>query len=429
MGGGCPTCEGRLPDYGVDRRGFLRGTLWALGAALMGPEAFLRLAHARPEGEGAERVLVVLQLSGGNDGLATLVPWADDAYYRARRATAVAAEQVLRLDDYLGLHPNLKPLRALYDEGALAIIPGVGYPNPNRSHFASMDIWHAGSLEGARKGTGWIGRAADALYPDDEIPLLLTSIGKQAPLAMTGTRHRPVALEDPRTYGWRGDTRQERAFAELNDAEHLPPADAGDLGAKLHRVAELARASSRRIAAAAQAYRPRVDYPRHALAGALRLVASLVAGGLETRVYYVQQGGFDTHANQRNRHDRLMLVLAESVGAFLADLKAQGLGERVVLMAFSEFGRRVAENGSAGTDHGAAGPMFLMGGPVAGGVHGRHPSLTELDRGDLKMTTDFRSVYATLIEDWLGAPSRLVLGGSFPKLPLLRAPASARRAF
>jgi uncharacterized protein (DUF1501 family) len=422
MGWSC--CEGRSTAR-TDRRTFLQGTLWALGTALMGPEAFLRVAGATGEST-PERVLVVLQLSGGNDGLSMCVPFGDDAYYRARKQIAIPRDEVIGLDDYVGIHPNLAPLRPIFDRGDLALVQGVGYPKPNRSHFKSMDIWHAASMRGNLEGTGWLGRAIDALYPDDDVPMLLTSIGKATPLAMTGRIHRPTSLESPQGYRWEGDRRNEEAFERLNDGDHVPP-EAGSAAKKLHRVAEMARASSARIAAASSRYEAKAEYPRFQPAQSLRLVASLIAGGLNTRVYYVQMGGFDTHARQRGRHDTLMLRLGQSVAAFVDDIQKQGFGDRVTLLGFSEFGRRVAQNGSGGTDHGAAGPMLLAGAKVQGGLHGEHPSLTDLHRGDLKMTTDFRSVYAAVTEDWLGAPAGTVLGEGHPKLGLIEAAEQPQR--
>jgi uncharacterized protein (DUF1501 family) len=402
----------------LDRRHFLRGGLAGLSLAATAPR-FLHLTSRAFAGEGApegERILVVLQLSGGNDGLSTVVPWSDPAYHNARRATAIREGEVLKIDGQLGFHPALGKLRAIFDDGRLAVVQGAGYPNPNRSHFKAMDIWHTGDLRGRMVDTGWIGRAIDSCCPDSKESALVVNVGSTVPYALEANVVKPVSFENPESYRWSGNPRDRERFEELND------------GAKaqierdvewLHRVAVDARGSSAEVRRAAEGYRPKADYPRGPDAQHLKTVAALIAGGLRTRVYYVSAGGFDTHNGQRNRHDNLMRDLDGALGAFFADLRAQGLADRVLLLSFSEFGRRVAENGSQGTDHGVAGPMFLLGGQVKGGLHGRHPSLTDLDQGDLKMQVDFRSVYATVLDRWLGIDSSKVLGRAYSALPVL----------
>lgn len=405
----------------LDRRTFLKTGLFGLGASLLGPTSFLRLAGAHPGGADLP-VLVVLQLSGGNDGLSTVVPYGDDAYHNARKATAIPTAEVLKLaassgpNSYVGLNPKLTAMRALFDRGDLAIVQGCSYPNPNRSHFKSMDVWHAASPDGRRKGTGWLGRAVDRMHPDSDSPDLIAALGSTVPFALQANRHKAVAFTGPGQYCWRGQQELKDAFVHLNcEEEALKESNAGFL----HRVAANARASSKRMREAAEGYQPKAKYPNNRLAKSLGLVTGLIAGGLPTRVYYVSLGSFDTHNQQRNRHDRLMDTFGSTVSAFLTDLDKHGLKDRVTLMAFSEFGRRVNENGSAGTDHGVAGPMFLMGSKVQGGLYGEHPSLTDLSKGDLKMTTDFRSVYQSVMEGWLGLDSaEAVLGARYRELDL-----------
>ena len=400
----------------VTRRRFLGRGLAGHSLAATAPH-FLGLSSRALAGEpgGDDRILVVLQLSGGSDGLSMVVPFDDPAYHRARRTTAIAEKDVLRLGDDVGLHPELKRMHALFGEGELAIVQGASYPNPNRSHFKSMDIWHTADTRGRAVDTGWVGRAIDACCPDVEDPSLVVNIGKNIPYALEARVHKLISFENPNAYRWTGNPADEESFEELNG-----PAEAGDQVDWLHRVAVDARASSSRIRAAAARYRPKAEYPRSQLSSDLRTVAALIDGGLSTRVYYVSFGGFDTHNSQANRYTQLMRQLDPALGAFHADLKAQGHSKRVTILSFSEFGRRVSENASGGTDHGVAGPMLLLGDGVKGGLHGRMPSLTDLDRnGDLKMQVDFRRVYASVLEDWMGLESKEVLGKRFPKLPLL----------
>ncbi len=398
----------------ISRRSFLSKGLAGVSLAATAPH-FLSLSSKVFAGEpaGGDRILVVLQLSGGNDGLSMVVPFEDPAYGRARRTTLVKDPR--KLGEGLGLHPELKATHALFGDGKLAIVRGVSYPNPNRSHFESMDIWHTGDLRGRASPTGWIGRAVDACCPDAEDPNLVVNIGKSAPYALEAKVHKPVSFETPESYRWAGAANDKDEFEMLN----------GEGGANeqvrwLHRVAVDARASSARIRAAAAGYAPKAEYPRGQLAGDLRTVAALIHGGLGTRVYYVSFGGFDTHNAQQNRYGNLMRELDGALGAFHADLKAQGHLSRVLVVSFSEFGRRVDENASAGTDHGVAGPMLVLGESVKGGLYGAQPSLTDLDdNGDLKMQVDFRSVYATVLADWMRVAPEKVLGAPFKKLALV----------
>jgi uncharacterized protein (DUF1501 family) len=428
------------------RREFLKRGLTVAAAGLTVPSFVHRTAWALNDprdvrsvasvpGVPDDRILVVLQLAGGNDGLNTVVPFADDAYYRARPGLAIPAGEVMRLNDHVGLVPNLAPLKALYDEGRMAIIQGVGYPNPNRSHFKSMEIWETASASDRVERYGWIGRYFDCTCEGSPQPTLGVAIGNEAPTAFRNARSVGVALEDPERFRWLagspGEERSEDLFRELNRpaaAEKLSrsrllgrsgtaPETALDF---LQRTALNARVSSDRIREVARKYRPTATYPPAGpLARSLQLIAAMIAGNLGTRIYFASLGGFDTHAGQRGRHQGLLTQLGGSVRAFYGDLKQQGNADRVLVMTFSEFGRRVAQNGSGGTDHGTAAPLFLFGNPVKPGIYGTHPSLTDLDRGDLKFGTDFRSVYATVLEKWLGADSRAVLNGAFPTLACL----------
>ncbi|MEY3025242.1 MAG: hypothetical protein RL136_1790 [Planctomycetota bacterium] len=371
-----------------------------------------------------ERVLVIVQLGGGNDGLNTVVPFGDDGYYRARpqigiRGPGAAARDAqaaaLALDGArgLGLHPNLTGLKSLYDEGLVGIVQGVGYPNPNRSHFTSMDIWQTGRLDA--KGSGWVGRYFDNTCGGTPSPEAAIAIGRNAPLALEGDLQKPIAFESSSLFRWNGQ--------DLHGSLHDPydrinrAGDGGDAGdsqkAFLMRTALDAQLSSDRIRSAVSK-KPLVTYPGFALANQLKMIAAMIRDGMPTRVYYASMGGFDTHGGQLGTHGNLMRQLGDSLAAFQRDLKESRNDARVTTMVFSEFGRRVKQNASGGTDHGTAAPMFLIGPHVRSGVLGTHPSLTDLDAGDLRHTVDFRSVYAAVLEDWLKTPSEKVLRGRFP---------------
>lgn len=430
------------------RRDFLQHSALFASAAVTVP-AFLQssaLALPRPldglssiAGVDEDRVMVVIQLSGGNDGLNTLVPFGHDAYHRVRPTISLKGNEVLTLarDEGIGLHGSMDAFKELYDEGNCAIIQGVGYPNPNRSHFASMDIWHTADTNGT--GDGWIGKYVDSQCcgygsgtPGDQqqnqaTPPAPISIGKTAPLAMHGRSMMPVAIEEADLYRWTGDrfgndlsSTYHTAIKEANQQAEQSGAD--DNKSFLVRTAMDAQVSSKKIRDAV-AEESLVRYPNTKLASQLSMVASMIRSGMPTRVYYVSHGSFDTHANQggaQGSHARLLQQLSDAVGAFYKDLKAQGNDSRVMSMCFSEFGRRVGQNGSGGTDHGTAAPMFLFGPMVKPGLHSRYPSLTDLDEGDLKYTADFRQVYAEILDGWLSASSMDVLGRRYQHLRVLK---------
>ncbi len=404
---------------------FLARTGWSLeqrlGQAASGSVAGL------PE----DTVLVMIQLGGGNDGLNTVVPYAMDEYYRARPQLAISATDTLKLDDTIGFEPALKPLRALYDEGCLAVVQGVGYPNPNRSHFQSMDIWHTADPARRRVSYGWLGRYLDnacvGCDPDRTGPSSLggISLGGELPLAMKSGRRRSVAVERPASLKWIPiDGEGAGTFARLNRvvSANLDNPQVARLDF-LSRVAIDAAQSADRLETVlgGRAGGKTGAFPGSRLGRELQTISRLIAGGLETRIYYATHAGFDTHANQAGRHRQLLAQFAEAVAAFYRDLEKRGDHRRVMIVAFSEFGRRVEQNASGGTDHGAAAPVFVLGGRVRGGVHGIHPSLRvdDLDRGDVRFHTDFRQVYATVLEDWLGMAAQPVLGAPFKKLALV----------
>lgn len=395
----------------LGRRELLRGGVGLFGALTLGGTGAARVRCLGGPRLGDERTLVLVQLSGGNDGLSTLVPFGDDAYFEARKATRVPPGKLHKLDEYRGLHPELGRLAKRYERGELALVQGVGYPGPNRSHFKSLEVWHTANLAGRSSGPGWVGRLCDERWRESELPELSVHLGKTVPYSLTSLEHPPVAFEVPETYRWMGDPRDQ---AEL---EAGAPAK-GSVLDKLRGVMRSAQASSRRIRHAAAGYRPQVEYPDTDEGRALRTAAALIDGRLGSRVISVEFTGYDTHTDQLTRHAALMEKLDQALGSFLDDLDGREAGEQALVLVFSEFGRRVKENGSGGTDHGKAGVLMAAGAPVAGGLYGEYPSLTQLDSKDLAFGTDFRRVYAAAV-DWLGGEVEPVLGAGFKPVPFL----------
>jgi uncharacterized protein (DUF1501 family) len=410
------------------RREFLQssaaaGSLVALGGAV--PNFLARTAASAPPSDrrgGRDTILVVIQLTGGNDGLNTVIPFADENYARLRPTLRQPTAQIRRLNDQVGLHPSMTGLAELLQDRSLCVVQGVGYPNPTQSHFRSMDIWQAGST--ARELTeGWVGRA---LRDMRQAPAFhLAAANEAAPLALTGAPVRVpsiTSLEDfqLRVAGASGaDNRNQRTVIEGTAA----PAQNGEANLLdfVQRTASNTYATSRRLQELGRSYQPRSPYPQTPLANRLRLAAQLIDAGLGARIFYVAIDGFDTHANQAQAHANLLGQVSGAMAAFFRDLAARGHRDRILLMTFSEFGRRARENGSRGTDHGEAAPMLLVGGRVHPGVVGDHPSLTELNAGNLRHHTDFRQVYAAILDRWLGVPSRTVLGQEFRPVDIFRA--------
>lgn len=431
------------------RREFLRTTLLG-GAVTWTVPAFLANTFAALGAEAAERgpsvvtgrdstILIVLQMAGGNDGLNTVVPCDNDHYHRARPRLGLKPAQVLRLADGLGLHPSLKAFKELYDEGELSIVQGVGYPNPNRSHFRSTEIWQTASDSNRFERHGWIGRYFDNAC-DGCGPTVGVSMGRQMPQAFTAKAPKGISLENPQGYrfmeGKRGDAESaaEDWFRKINEMDDPATNSGGSIGELagstpspgsvlefVERTALDAQVSADQVRAISARVQTQGQYPSSKLGNSLRLVARLIGGRLPTRVFYVSQGGYDTHTNQAPAQERLLRDLGDSLKAFRDDMKEQGNTGRVLVMTFSEFGRRVSENASGGTDHGAAAPLFILGGKVKAGLLGACPSLAPADlfQGDLRHTVDFRSVYATLLERWLGTAGERVLRRKFPLLDVI----------
>ena len=352
------------------------------------------------------RILVVVQLNGGNDGLNTVVPYGDEAYAKNRPSLKVPTAKLIKVSDGIGLHPAMGQAGKLLESGRLAIIPGVGYPNPSRSHFTSMAIWHTARLdEEEHDGPGWLGRSLDAAPSASSVYVGASSI----PVAIRGRRAPASSLERI------GDLTLDPTVARPNLSN-----SGDDLAGFVRRSTLDAYASSDRLADVTKDQSSSARYPGTGLADRLKLVARLIKGGYESRVYYTAQASYDTHSQQSFTHFGLLGELSGALKAFLDDLADAKLADRVLVLSFSEFGRRVQENGSGGTDHGAAGPVFLAGPAVKPGLLGAYPSLTDLDDGDLMPVVDFRRIYATILTSWLGLPAGAALGGTFHPLPLLK---------
>jgi len=389
--------------HAFDRREFVLGSLWGLGGLAARP------LGARPS-PGPARALVLIQLTGGNDGLSTLVPFDHGGYAGVRKATRIGAGEVLRLDARVGLHPRLVQLRERYEQGRVALFEGVGYPQPNRSHFRSLDIWHAADARGRELGTGWIGRCVERL--EEPVAHTVVHFGSRPPFALYAARRAPLCLTPGLLEATAPAHRETpRMFAvESSDSPENPMLEYLQtlLAETRTSIAILREALARRA--------PKGDYPSSELAYGLRRAAALLHAELGVRVVSLELDGFDTHRDQRGRHDRLMGELDRSLHAFLEDLQQSETGREALVLVFSEFGRRVAENASGGTDHGAAGLCLALGARVRGGLYGSAPDLDALEDGDLSFTTDFRSLYARCIEHVFGLEPAVVLGASFPAL-------------
>jgi uncharacterized protein (DUF1501 family) len=437
------------------RREFLRSSMLG-GAVAWTVPTFLANTFSSLHAETADSatqvstgrdstILVVLQMAGGNDGLNTVVPYSNDYYQKARRTLGLSAKDVLKINDTIGLNSSLDGFKSLFDDGKLGIIQGIGYPNPNRSHFRSTEIWQTASDSEKFEKYGWIGRYFDNACSGAD-PTVGVNVGRQMPQAFAAKKPMGISLDNPSNYRFVSGEKAksgemdaaEKSYRELNDPENEMEAgndnSGGSIGAVtgsvqrngspldfIERTALDAQISSDKILAISKKVQNKASYPSSQLGNSLKLVSRLIGGGLSTRIFYVSQGGYDTHTNQAGAHGRLLRDLGDSVKAFIDDLKAQGNFQRVLVMTFSEFGRRVNENANNGTDHGAAAPMFIIGNKIKGGLLGKYPSLAPpaLVNGDLKYTVDFRTVYAGVLESWLKTKSEPVLGKKFEPLKVV----------
>lgn len=407
------------------RRRFLQSTLGSSALLSVGLDvpAFLARTARAADGQknSGEKVLVVVQLSGGNDGLNTVIPYQDPEYNRHRITLKFGENDVLKIDSQMGLHPRMNGFAKLLKEGRLGILQGIGYPNPDRSHFRSMDIWHTARPEVEDTTDGWLGRCVNCLPGE---------AGRDVPGVHLGPGPLPLALVSqkvaiPSVESFEG-------FRLSTDGGAVPLASLSKLAQSsrpssplldfLQRSTLNAYASSEQVQQALADEKSAAEYPESGLGRKLKGIAQLIDAGLSTKIYYVSLDGFDTHSNQAEAHAALLNELAEGMSAFIGDLATRGHLDRVLVLSFSEFGRRVHENASQGTDHGAAAPVFVAGGKVQNGLVGQHPSLTDLDgEGDLKFHTDFRQIYATILDQWLGCASQEVLGKRFEPVAFLKA--------
>lgn len=416
-----------MPLLPHTRREFLR--LGAQGIGLLAfarhaPQFLVQSTLAAPRPEKDRRILVLVQLAGGNDGLNTVVPFDHPAYHALRPTLALREKDILPLADHLGLHPACSALSSLLGEGRLGIVQNVGYPNPNRSHFRSTEIWETGSHADEALGTGWIGRYLDnacAGAPADGDPRAV-HVSAEVPQSFGGAHPHPIfGLANGGRAAREDSALLERLTARPDATLSAGPDDHGHPNHAFLRATLMdSLVAEKKIQRLLAADKPEATYPGDAFAQSLRQVAALVAGGLPTRVYFVSLGGFDTHANQLNAHANLLRRLSEGLAAFQRDLAARRLEDQVLTMTFSEFGRRPGENQSGGTDHGTAAPLFVMGRDIRGPLHGTPPDLAAVEKnGDLAYSTDFRSVYATVLDRWLGTDADAILGTAHPRLKFL----------
>ncbi|NSL88917.1 DUF1501 domain-containing protein [Chitinophaga sp. Mgbs1] len=394
----------------MQRRRFLQvGSL--ASAAVMMPK-FLKALESGVLVPPGNKVLVIVQLSGGNDGLNTIIPYRNDIYYRSRPTLGIQREAALALNDELGIHPALQGLKALYDDGALGILNNVGYPNPDRSHFRSMDIWHSASPASEYWNDGWVGRYLDAQCNGCDKPTQALEIDDTLSLALKGGHAKGLALTDPaRLYGSSND----KYFRELLQQHH--PENEHRHVDYLYKTMGETISSAAYIQQQFKTYQSKESYPDSALGRNMRTIANLIMSDINTKVYYVSHGSFDTHVNQQDQQARLFRQLSDALTVFTGDLKKNNRFSDVVVMTFSEFGRRVGQNASGGTDHGTANNMFLVGGGLKRqGILNEGPDLQQLKDGDLQYKVDFKSVYATLLSSWLGADDKQILKQSYTHL-------------
>lgn len=406
------------------RRKFLTGGLGLIGVSSALPDFLIRSALAAPSAKNNTQVAVVIEMAGGNDTLSTLIPYSNKAYVEGRRTTRIPENEIIKLDAELGFHSRLKGFKELLDSGRLAILPGVGYPHPNYSHFTSMDIWQVADERGRCPDVpyGWIGRAVDKGFADKSEAILAVAVGaNKSPPALKGPSHCGISFSKPESFRYTGDGSDPARAGLYKKLQEYPVAHSADNLDFVTRTAIAANASSEEIRRLAGAYQPKIEYPDTRLGRNLRAIAGLISGGLGTRIYYTAQTGYDTHSNQRGQHDKLLGELNDAVFAFQQDLAKQGQDQGVLTFTFSEFSRNIKENGSLGTDHGHAGAMYFFGPKVKPGMRGAYPSLEDIHQvrnGALKHNVDFRSVYSTVLEKWLGIKAEPIVG-AFPPVDII----------
>ncbi len=406
----------------LSRRDVLRSS-GVLAIGLMAPPWLAAVAKAdvvraaRGEKVDPDTVLVVIQFSGGNDGLNTVIPHGLEAYYKARPTLGIPKEKTLDLGSGMGFHPSMTGLHGLFKQGKVAVVQGVGYPNPNRSHFKSMDIWQSASPDG-KLTSGWIGRYMDEKVEHGKVDALAAvGLSTEKPRALTGhDASIPcfAGLNDIQQMV--GDPDMEKMLREIQGMQ--APEGSATRAIQMANNTALDAMSALKVKLAK--FSPKETYNNDVFGNGFKQIAQLVCASPQTRVVYFSAGGFDTHARQAEQQEKLLKSFSDGVTAFMQELEAAGRADKVMVLVFSEFGRRTYENGSAGTDHGQGAPMFLIGNRVKGGLYGPIPDFAALQDGDIRWQVDFRSVYATALDDWMGSDSKVVLGESFSRLPVLR---------
>ena len=418
---------------GISRRDFLRaGMVFGAGAAGLAagyaavPDVFARAVYAaKQEGVVNDRVLVMIQLAGGNDGLQTVIPLANSRYRDLRPQLSAAADKALRLDDAWGLNANLKGIHDLYGQGKVAIVQGVGYQNPSLSHFDSIRVWETAD-PARREQDGWLGQTIAKNYDSAGHPLVGCACGTTTvPGALRDLQATLTVVQDQRTFRFQGGDDMERAVGALYTGTP------GIYGALFDTAVATARDTVAQLKTSSERYVPKAKYSddvrlsyssKNQLAAALLLAAELIVTGTGVKILHVTLGGFDTHYSQQARHDQLLAYFDQAVSAFYQDLAAYGMSDRVIVATWSEFGRRAAENASGGTDHGTAAPIILLGDPIAGGLYGQAPDLAKIDpRGNLGYEVDFRSIYQEILDQHLGVDSREIFNSSFERIPFIKA--------
>lgn len=417
----------------ISRRDFLRaGMVFGAGAAGLAagyaavPDVFARAVYAaKQEGVVNDRVLVMIQLAGGNDGLQTVIPLASSRYRDLRPQLSTAADKALRLDNTWGLNPNLKGVHDLYGQGKVAIVQGVGYQNPSLSHFDSIRVWETAD-PARREQDGWLGQTIAKNYDSAGHPLVGCATGTTSvPGALRDLQATLTVVNDQKTFNFQGGDDMERAVGALYTGTP------GIYGALFDTAVATARDTVAQLKTSMERYVPKAKYSddarlvfasKNQLAAALQLAAELIVTGTGVKILHVTLGGFDTHYAQQNRHDQLLGYFDQAVSAFYQDLAAYGMSDRVIVATWSEFGRRAAENASGGTDHGTAAPVILIGDPIAGGLYGQAPDLAKIDpRGNLGYEVDFRSVYQEILDEHLAVDSREIFGNTFERVPFIKA--------
>ena len=399
----------------MKRRDFIQRSVLASGA-LMIPgflKPFEALASTNLSGY---RNLVIIQLSGGNDGLNTIIPYGNDIYYQKRKTIAIDKANIIRLNDMQGFNPSLGALKEIYDQGWMSIINSVGYPNPDRSHFRSMDIWQTASDADQFLTTGWIGRYLDSACQTCNVPYTAIEVDDTLSLAMKGSKMKGIAVQDPNKLF---QTTREPFFKDIAHAHEGANLSEDNLG-YLYKTMIETYSSANYIQNTSKTYNVTAQYPNTGLGNQLKMVSRFINSGLQTRIYYVSLSGFDTHVGQQNQQGRQLQIYGDAVAAFVKDLKATDKLDDTLIMTFSEFGRRVEQNASNGTDHGTANNVFVFGGKLKkAGIYNDAPDLTTLDNGDLKYQVDFREVYASLLDKWLEINNDQILPKGFAGLDLI----------